>query len=564
MKNKPILPLLLTAALLFHPIPVRAMTVRAENSVRTYNGEFTDISSSAWYYEDVVEAYSRGLLNGKTASTFAPDQTLSIAETIKLAALCHQILSIGYTDDAAFESASSDHWYDGYVSYSMKNGIVTEEYDDYSAAASRAQVAVLFSRAIIASGKTAEELNTAAFGDLPDVPTDMWYAGAVYRMYRWGILTGDNTGAIHPEAKVKRREAAALCLRMIDETRRVKVGAVPEDKEETLPPSSDSQTADPGTPAPDTPPQSGTEIAPGQTPAAPPAESNPPQSEPIVPTLSTLTLYTGSSEKKSFTGITGFAGSFSVSDGSAATEAGYSLDLINHLVLEPDNISFRLYTGSGFEALGIVRGWMNEAARGKDGAAIREKADVYEKVNDLCYLWINGNRVVISELWYADHGEYTTYAFYFDETIDPGKVTALETAVGRLDKQTLLNASLSDLADRIEKTAQEPVPELEKPALPEAEYSDTYLAAVADAKGTAAEILFEFETKRCQVLYGRGLYGRESDEYRLLFIFRDGTTQTVAAQKLENIRINTAGTVLYYNMTGPDGKILQYGINFGE
>lgn len=527
MKNKSILSLLLTAALLLTPAPVHALTIRAEGSTRTYSGEFTDLSSSAWYYEDVVDAYSLGLLNGKTGTTFAPDQSLNIAEAIKLAAVCHQLLSTGETNDNAFASAGSSHWYDGYVSYCIKNGIVTEEYDDYSADASRSQVAILFSRAIISSGAYMEEINTAAFGDLPDVSTEMWYAGAVYRMYRWGILTGDANGNINPESKIKRSEIATILMRVIDESKRVKVG------EQAKSDSAASTTAD--------------------TPSAS-ADS---------PTVSSLTLYEGSRDNKSFTGITGFAGAFTITNSVPTTNAAYSLDLINSLVIESDNISFRLYTGAGFEALGIVRGWLNEAARGKDGAAVNDKADVYSSINELCYLWVNGKRVVISEMWYADHGDYTTYAFYFNESINPGNAVSVDLMVGRLDSDTLVGASMTDLAARVEEADKEGVI-LPDPAASDAAPSDTYKAAIADAKDTAAEVIFEYETERCTILYGRGLYGRESSEYRLLFIFRDGTTQTVAAQKIDDIRMNAAGDVLYYSLKGPDGKVLQYGINFGE
>ena len=71
-----------------------AMTVTAENT-DTYKNDFTDISSSDWFYSDVVDAYSLGLINGKTADTFAPDKNLTIAETIKLAASVHQLLTTG-------------------------------------------------------------------------------------------------------------------------------------------------------------------------------------------------------------------------------------------------------------------------------------------------------------------------------------------------------------------------------------------------------------------------------------------------------------------------------------
>lgn len=509
-------------------VPANALTVIADNT-RTYSGEFTDVSESAWYYDYVVDAYSLGLINGKTETTFAPDQTLTIAETIKLAALTHQILKNGTVNEAAFESANSSHWYDGYVSYCIANGIVTEEYENYNIAASRAQVSILFSRSVISSGVDIKEINSLAFGDLSDVDSSMWYAGAVYRMVRWGILSGDANGNIKPESSVKRSEISAILMRILDENERVLLGGAKVDSD-----SSDKK-ADQSGDATNVDANSGV-------------------------TGSSVTLYEGSRDKKSFTGITGFAGEFTVENGVSTTDAGYSLDLINSLVLEEDNVSFRLYTGSGYEALGIVRGWLNESARGKDGASLHEKNDVFEAVNELCYIWVGNERVVISELWYADHGEYTTYAMYFEDEIDLKKADSVSISVGRLERSTLEGADMESLADRIEKADKEGVisPDTNIPV------SDNYTVAIADAKENAAKILFEYECERCDILYGRGLYGRESDSYRLLFIYKNGTVQTVATSELDDIRINSAGNVLYYSVTAPDGKVLQYGINFGD
>ena len=60
------------------------------------------------------------------------------------------------------------------------------------------------------------------------------------------------------------------------------------------------------------------------------------------------------------------------------------------------------------------------------------------------------------------------------------------------------------------------------------------------------------------------MYGGSAEDYRLLFIFPDGTVQNVSYVKLDSIRINNDGDVLYYAIDGPDGRIIQYGVNFGS
>ena len=75
-----ILSLLLAAALL--ALPASADYER----IRVYTGQFADVSTEAWYYGNVANAYELGILAGRSASEFAPDEPVTIAETIKLAA----------------------------------------------------------------------------------------------------------------------------------------------------------------------------------------------------------------------------------------------------------------------------------------------------------------------------------------------------------------------------------------------------------------------------------------------------------------------------------------------
>ena len=46
------------------------------SGVSAASNPFTDVSSSDWYYTDVMTAVETGLVNGKTSSTFCPDGNL--------------------------------------------------------------------------------------------------------------------------------------------------------------------------------------------------------------------------------------------------------------------------------------------------------------------------------------------------------------------------------------------------------------------------------------------------------------------------------------------------------
>ena len=159
-------------------------------------------------------------------------------------------------------------------------------------------------------------------------------------------------------------------------------------------------------------------------------------------------------------------------------------------------------------------------------------------------------------MWYADHGDYVTYAFYFGKTANLKKVESVDILLGRLGSDIMATEALSGIYKLLYGE--------DSPSTPTDKPVDTgvYDITVADLKGSAKEIIFEYECSRCAIIYGRGMYGGDEGEYRLLFVFRDGSTQTVYTQKLEDIRMNDDGTVLYYTVTAPDGEAIQYGVNF--
>ncbi len=491
------------------------------SAVRSYNGQFSDISSSDWYYESVSGAYSLGIISGVDDTHFSPNGTVTVAQAIKIAASCHQLLADGYTT----ELDGGDNWYDGYLSYAKANGIVTEEYDSYTVPATRAQTAVLLSRAIVSSGESFEVINSASLGSLADVSGEEWYAGAVYRLYKWGIMTGQD-GYINPESSIKRSEISAIVLRI----------AYPEKRVDTSGSNS-----------------SGTS-----------ATSSSASTNQRDDSVSSIRLYGGDVTERKFTGITSFAAQFKSSGGEWASDKSYSLELVNELIIEKDNISFRLYKNSGYEALGIVRGWLGGCATGENGVQIREASECYAELNDMFYLFIDGERETFSELWYADHGDYTTYALYFDEDVKLGGAEVIELMCGKYDDETLSLCGLGELSSLIENAEKSLVyGEKEKTEDTSDAISDTdsFVSALADAKN-GADILFEQRNSRCTVLYGSGLYGSGSDSYRLVLIYNNGTVQTLCNQRIASIRM--ADGVMYYSLTAPDGKAIQYGINFGE
>ena len=130
--KKRLLSLLLSAALLCGALPTAFAGYENFTPKTTYtDGRFSDVSSSDWFYENVRASYEYDLINGYNDGKFHPDDDLTIAQAVKLAACLNSLYSSGTAD---FSAASP--WYQPYVDYARRNGILTRTFADYNAPAS--------------------------------------------------------------------------------------------------------------------------------------------------------------------------------------------------------------------------------------------------------------------------------------------------------------------------------------------------------------------------------------------------------------------------------------------
>lgn len=178
--------------------------------------KFSDVPSTAWYAPYVASAASDGLINGKTATTYVPSGSMTYAEAVKLAACLHQRNAEG-----TVTLKNGNPWYKPYVDYCVQNGIIASSYAPvWKNAITRADFAVLLAAALPES--EFESINDVADGAIPDVAADVSYAGAVYTLYRAGILKGSGQFcAFTPDSTIKRSEVAAVLVRITDKSSRV-------------------------------------------------------------------------------------------------------------------------------------------------------------------------------------------------------------------------------------------------------------------------------------------------------------------------------------------------------
>ena len=182
---------------------------------------FADVPSDSWYYSSVKAAWENGLIDGVTANEFKPNATLTVAQTIKLAAALHQL---DRTGEVSLKNGGAN-WYDSYVSYAVTNGIIEKDYANYTKAQMNAPVTRgEFVHIFHGAEEAYKAINTVADNAIPDVKATDKFAPEIYEFYRAGILTGsDAKGTFHSASTIKRSEAAAILLRMFEASARVSI-----------------------------------------------------------------------------------------------------------------------------------------------------------------------------------------------------------------------------------------------------------------------------------------------------------------------------------------------------
>ena len=182
-------------------------------------GEFVDVLPEDWFAESVRHAWELGLMVGVSETEFLPRGEVLLIQAIIMAARIHSRFITG-TDN--FALVEGEEWYGEYLDYARAQGLVPEDLDVtelFSLPVSRRD----FARILAASLPTGAlyPIRTVEDGTIPDVPSDDPAAGAIYLLYRAGVLVGVEDGSFLPDSTITRAEAAAVVSRMLDTSLRL-------------------------------------------------------------------------------------------------------------------------------------------------------------------------------------------------------------------------------------------------------------------------------------------------------------------------------------------------------
>jgi hypothetical protein len=123
-----------------------------------------------------------------------------------------------YGSPYSFDQTEGTHWYDTYVNFSIKYGVINAgDFADFERNATRAEMAYIFAHALPES-----ELVARSTLIPPDVTETDEYAAEIRMLYAAGVLCGnDEAGTFTGEREVTRAEAAAIITRMAQPSVRI-------------------------------------------------------------------------------------------------------------------------------------------------------------------------------------------------------------------------------------------------------------------------------------------------------------------------------------------------------
>lgn len=155
---------------------------------------FYDLDASRWYHEAIDWAYSLGLMNGTTKSTFGPNAAATRAQTWTMLARI-----------AGQDTRRSSTWYEVGQKWAMNLGIT--DGTNPMGSLTREQLAAMLYRYV---GSPAVN-GTLTFMDSANVST--WARNAMIWAVQNGILDGVGGNRLNPKGTTTRAQAAAIFMR---------------------------------------------------------------------------------------------------------------------------------------------------------------------------------------------------------------------------------------------------------------------------------------------------------------------------------------------------------------
>ena len=172
---------------------------------------FGDVEQDRWSYPYVKTLTDRGVVQGVTESSFAPEGELTRGQLVTLLGRMAGVPAAQYPR-CAFADVADDAYFAPYIEWARRMNIVQglgENRFDPDAPATREQLAVIVDYFALQQGAALSTVNPpVTFTDAASISP--WAKDAVSQLQRAGALGGYPDGAFRPQNRVTREEACKI------------------------------------------------------------------------------------------------------------------------------------------------------------------------------------------------------------------------------------------------------------------------------------------------------------------------------------------------------------------
>ncbi len=180
--------------------------------------KFADVASGSWYEEAVNYLADKGIVNGKTATTFEPNAQITRAEFVKILAGAAEA-DVSGLSTAKFSDVDSGSWYAPCIAWGVENGIINGVSDTQfqpNGCITRQDMAAMIKRYTDSAGFSLPE-NTAAVTFADDASIASYAKEAVSGMQKAGMINGKGENTFAPKDNATRAEASKILMILMEQ-----------------------------------------------------------------------------------------------------------------------------------------------------------------------------------------------------------------------------------------------------------------------------------------------------------------------------------------------------------
>lgn len=178
---------------------------------------FSDVYESYWGYEAIKYLYENNIVNGKTKTSFSPEDYITREEFVKMLIIASDIT--GTEDDVSFKDVEYEEWYYDYIKAAFNTGVVTgiaKNEFGIGSNITRQDICVMLGRAL---SYLNYNITTENYKEYKDADRISDYALPYINLLTSAdVVSGYSDGTIKPDAYATRAECAKIIYSFMDLT----------------------------------------------------------------------------------------------------------------------------------------------------------------------------------------------------------------------------------------------------------------------------------------------------------------------------------------------------------